>query len=100
MTTNISLTVIVLVMAIKQIWCSHLDEDLHSLSFLHMNEVDDDVLKLCEDELRLSDRKSRHLEITSSILQLIYSIIGKTGHSPKSLELARQMNVSKKKIFF
>ena len=51
----------------------------------------DDFLQYDED---YGENVGRHLELTSSILQLIYNLIGKTGHSAKSLELARQMNVS------
>lgn len=89
-----NLIVIIFVMTIKEFLCFRLTEDLDYLTGFHLG-FEDEFFKICEEEARGFDESTgRYIEITSSILQLIYSLIGKTGHSAKSLELARQMNVS------
>ncbi|KAL0266940.1 UNVERIFIED_CONTAM: hypothetical protein PYX00_009344 [Menopon gallinae] len=95
--TSIRLTVLtLLVITSGELTCSEVDTVFESLSYLRGNEIPDDLLELCgRDAARLD---GRGFGITSSILQLIYSIIGKTGHSAKSLELARQMNKLQEEI--
>lgn len=110
-------TVPVLTLLLASVSSSNLGDQF--LQFLDpAGGLEEEVIRLCLDRnslehefLQLLDRKedieqclaspaaetsrSTHFEITTTLFRLVYNIIGRTGHSPKSLRLARQMNVSK-----
>lgn len=95
---RVAFAVIVFVMVIRQHWAFRLKKDLNYLEDSRTLDVDEEkVPEIFHEKGRTYEESGRGWEITSSILQLIYNLIGRTGHSPKSLQLARQMNVSKEK---
>jgi len=75
-----------------------MDRTFNEHDFLQLLDHKED-LEQCLASPR-SDRQSRHFEWTTTVFRIIYNIIGRTGHSPKSLQLARQMNVSFKQFKF
>lgn len=70
-----------------------LDRNILEHEFLQLLDRKED-LSQCFVSPATGSRKSRQFELTTTLFRLIYNIIGRTGHSPKSLRLARQMNVS------
>lgn len=69
---------------------------------LERNTIEGDTVKeygekddLTQCFVEPKTRKSRsRFNLNTTLFRLIYNIIGRTGHSAKSLRIARQMNVS------
>lgn len=101
---NIAVLLLIFLLDVKNVGCFRAKEDFDLFAGLRLEPVSEFFKELMSDEQddeQVDDRSlgastGRYLEITSYILQLIYSLIGQTGHSAKSLELARQMNVSRR----
>ncbi|KAK6640436.1 hypothetical protein RUM44_012130 [Polyplax serrata] len=100
MRMNIAVLLLIFLLDVKNVGCFRAKEDFDLFAGLRLEPVSEFFKELMSDEQddeQVDDRSlgastGRYLEITSYILQLIYSLIGQTGHSAKSLELARQMN--------
>ncbi|KAK6636289.1 hypothetical protein RUM43_009948 [Polyplax serrata] len=100
MRMNIAVLLLIFLLDVKNVGCFRAKQDFDLFAGLRLEPVSEFFKELMTDEQddeQVDDRSlgastGRYLEITSYILQLIYSLIGQTGHSAKSLELARQMN--------